>query len=366
VHLAAWTGSDDEGTVERESSAAHRLVEVARARKLAIIFVSSQAARSDAPTAYGRAKWQVEQVVLQSGGTVVRPGLVYGGQPGGLYRQLQDHVRGTFALPALLPCPPVQPIHVDDLAGALLRVAARTDLRGVALNLAATEPISFTSFLRAIAVHRLRRRRLFVPLPTLLLLPAIRLVNLAFRQSLDHGRARSLVDLPVMRCDEDLAGLGITLRPLAAGMHPSGDDRRRRLLREGDALMTYLLSEQAAAALRRRYTRAVERVCDGEPLVLPAVVYSWPSCIAILDDAPFLQVLGAAKLRWRLDAATVLAEASTAGARQFMMLGPASGPVVATAALGGVALSEAFWRLARLALAPILRRVLRQRDNHYR
>ena len=80
VHLAADTSSGADDTVEREVDSARRLLEVARSRELAVVFVSSQAARSDAPTAYGRAKWHVEQLMLESEGTVVRPGLVYGGR----------------------------------------------------------------------------------------------------------------------------------------------------------------------------------------------------------------------------------------------------------------------------------------------
>lgn len=363
MHLAADTRGDSAAGENREVAAAQRLLDTASERHLRIVFVSSQAARSDAPTAYGRAKWRVEQLVLQAGGKVVRPGLVYGGRPGGLYRQLLNQVQGTVALPALLPAPRVQPIHVADLVEGLLRIVERDDLAVNAYNLAAPKPVTFTAFLRALAAVRLRRRRAFVPMPTAVLGPAVHVANLIMGRAYDPARVRSLVDLPSLPCADSLAALHLRLRPMASGMHRSGSDRRRRLLREGRGLITYLLGEPAPAALMRRYARAVESVRDGLPAGVPEILLDWPSCLSVLDSRALLRSAGAEELDLRLDAATALAEASTAGARRFLMIGDSAGAAGTVVSLGGVALSEGFWRLVRLFASPFLRRALERRHG---
>ncbi len=358
MHLAADTRGGSDGGEDGEVAAAQRLLETARERRLRIVFVSSQAARSDAPTAYGRAKWRVERLVLQAGGKVVRPGLVYGGRPGGLYQQLLKQVQDTVALPALLPAPRVQPIHVEDLVEGLLRIVERDDARVSEYNLAAPEPVSFTAFLRLLATVRLRRRRAFVPVPTAVLGPAVRVANRILGRAYDPARLRSLVELPSFSSADSLAALGLRLRPLASGMHRSGSDRRRRLLREGRGLITYLLGEPASAALMKRYARAIESVRDGLPAGVPEVLLDWPGGLSVLDSRALLRSAGAEELGWRLDAATALAEASPAGARRFLLIGNSAGAAGAAASLAGVALSEGLCRLVRLFASPFLRRAL--------
>jgi NADH dehydrogenase len=360
VHLAADTRGNGTGE-DQEVAAAQRLLGTARERDLRIVYVSSQTARSDAPTAYGRAKWQVEQRVLQAGGKIVRPGLVYGGQPGGLYRELLNQVEGARALPALFPAPCVQPVHVADLAEGLLRIVERDDLPARAFNLAAPAPVSITAFLRALAAVRLRRRRAFVPMPTALLDQALLVANRIRGRVYDAARVRSLLDLPELPCADSLAALDLRLRPLASGMHPSGSNRRRLLLREGRGLITYLLGEPAPATLMKRYAQAVERVRNGLPVGVPGMLLDWPGCLAVLDSRAFLRSASAEELDWRLDAATALAEASPAGARRFLMIEDSAGAAGAFSSIGGVALSEGLWRLVRLLASPLLRRALERR-----
>jgi hypothetical protein len=272
-------------------------------------------------------------------------------------------VQGTIALPALLPAPRVQPIHLADLVEGLLRIVERDDPLASAYNLAAPEPVSFTAFLRLLAKVRLRRRRAFVPMPTAVLGPAVRVANWILGRAYDPARLRSLVELPSFSSADSLAALGLRLRPLGSGMHRSGSDRRRRLLREGRGMITYLLDEPASAALMKRYARAVESVRDGLPAGVPEILLEWPGCLSVLDSRAFLRSAGAAELDWRLDAATALAEASPSGARRFLMIGDSAGAAGAAVSLGGVALSEGFWRLVRLFASPFLRRALERRHG---
>jgi NADH dehydrogenase len=356
IHLAAETRGPNAATEALELAAARRLTAVARLRALRVVHVSSQAARADAPTAYGRAKWQVEQEILRHGGLVVRPGLVYGGTPGGVFARLVDSVRRLPALPAILPAPQVQPIHVEDLAEGLLRVGERDDLAGSVYNLAAENPVSFTAFLRCIAAHRLRRPRLFIPVPAFALAAVLRVSG--SDGAGQRERLRSLAELPLLVTGPHLTALGLRLRSLASGMHPSGCGRRRRLLCEGRALLGYVLGSRAPRVLIVRYARAVERLRDGQPLTLPRCALRWPSSLAAFDNPPLLDGAGASEFQWRLDAATTLAEASPAGARAFLNIGETSTFLAASSRIVGVLCAEAFWRLIRGLRRRGLHRVL--------
>ena len=63
VHLAADTADGGSSSSDVELAAARSLLEAARHSGARVIFVSSQAARPDAPTGYGRSKWKIEQEV---------------------------------------------------------------------------------------------------------------------------------------------------------------------------------------------------------------------------------------------------------------------------------------------------------------
>ena len=109
VHLAANTTHDNSLDKEGEVIAARRLIESAQEVGARFIFVSSQTARPDAPSAYGRTKWRIEQEVLSAGGWVVRPGLVYGGCERGLFGILAGVVRQLPGFPLLYPHPKYSP-----------------------------------------------------------------------------------------------------------------------------------------------------------------------------------------------------------------------------------------------------------------
>ncbi len=120
----------------------------------------------------------------------MRPGLVYGGEEKGLFGQLCGIVERTPILPAFLPAAKVQPIHVDDLAAGLVEAAA-SRLRG-SWQLASATPISLTQFIRLMARIRLRRRRVFFPVPSALLLAAEPLLRRFMSQGPDLTQLRAL------------------------------------------------------------------------------------------------------------------------------------------------------------------------------
>ena len=89
------------------------------------VFLSSQSARGDTRSVYGRTKWEAEQRLLADPSlhaVVIRPGLVCG--RGGLFRRLATTVERAPVIPLVAGDAPVQPIFVDDLVAGILRCIA--------------------------------------------------------------------------------------------------------------------------------------------------------------------------------------------------------------------------------------------------
>lgn len=356
VHLAAnlLAAAGTESIDEVKS--ARLLLKAASKIGAKFIFVSSQTAQPDAPTEYGRIKWQIEQEVLAAGGWVVRPGQVYGANKRALFGTLADVVEKMPILPAFLPAPTIHPIHVDDLAEGLLRLAESDAILSDVVQLGSPKPVSFTDFLAVLASARIRRRRFFMPVPIILIRAISALTGPEFLTRVGVGRLLSLFDLPSMNSAEDLKRLTLRLRPLKSGMHPSGDDRRRRLFVEGRCLLTYLLKSTPSTALLRRYVHVIERMRGGLPLSLPAWVLRSPGRLALLDDQTVVLDSKGRELGWRLNAATMLAEATSQGAERF--LNRRQHPSVAAFNLLVSGAAEIGWRLARIACAPMIANAL--------
>jgi NADH dehydrogenase len=339
-------------------AAARNLLASARAVGARVIFISSQTARRDAPTEYGQTKWHIEQMVLQDGGWVVRPGLVYGGAPQALFGVLVGLVSSLPLLPAFLPAPMVQPLHVDDLAHALLRCAETSDSRARIVCLGAPDPVSFTSVLRGIAAVRLGLRRGLIPVPVAAVHLVRYLAGERYSKKMSIDRIVSLCELPIMQTKDDLASLAITLRPMTAGLGRSGDNRRRRLLREGRALLRYILKSWPSSQLVRRYVRCIEATRNSTPLGLAGTLLNYPLLLALLDEPDFSRSVSGMEFDWRLKAAIVLAEATPEGGRRFLGTRDSHTPLIAAGLIARSLVCEALWRALGLAAAPFRHRMV--------
>jgi nucleoside-diphosphate-sugar epimerase len=359
IHLAATTTS---GGIESdmELGAAKRLITASEQVGARLVFVSSQTARENAPTAYGRGKWQIERIILAAGGRVVRPGLVYGGTERGLFGSLVAAVRALPVIPAFLPSPKVQPIHVDDLVAALLNCAGSAGMPPSVLSVGASEPVSFTKFLQAISEGWVRRNRLSLPVPVAIVRLISSAVGSRLRARLSLDRLTSLFDLPLMTTERDLRSLGVILRPLSSGMTRTGDDRRRSLIREGKAFTSYALKAKPGSVLVRRYVRCIETLRGGQSLRIPELILNVPISIALLDDPSLLSKSQANELSWRLNSAVVLAEASVQGAHRVLAIGKSSRFVMALAHMSKAVAAEVCWRLFGIFARPFVGNVLRK------
>jgi NADH dehydrogenase len=138
-------------------------------------------------------------------------------------------------------------------------------------------------------------------------------------------------------------------------MHPSGNDRRRCLLREGGALLTYILKKSPDSNVLRRYVLVVERMRSGRALELPDFFLRYPICLSLLDKSTWVDETTWAEFSWRLDAATVLAEATPSGAYRFLGLGHRHGVLSSLISVTKVLVCEVFWRILQLLFFPLIR-----------
>jgi uncharacterized protein YbjT (DUF2867 family) len=142
-------------------------------------FVSTTAVTTALPARSKSVRLAAEEVIRASGlkWTVLRPTMIYGA-PGdrNLSRLLALFARagrltvpGRLGVPLVVPVPGggrrlQQPVHVADLAGAVLSAVERPETAGHCYDVAGPEPLTFADLLRAAAAAAGCRIRL-VPVP---------------------------------------------------------------------------------------------------------------------------------------------------------------------------------------------------------
>ena len=352
IHLAANTSAEQSKNEEQEQQALRSILKSAHSARAKFIFVSSQTAHPQAATAYGRRKWNLERDALHAGGIVIRVGQVYGGEARGLFGNLLNIVSHSPILPAFFPAPQIQPIHIDDLAEALIR-ATTLDCSSEILHFGKIMPIPFTNFLRHIAKHRLRKFRIFLPIPKLaIVLLANTDPNLLRRQS--WQRLTSLFTLQVMPTEKDLMRINMTLRPITSGMHVTGSDRRRALLLEARALLIYIFRTETSVWLLRRYARIIEALRSENTAVIPQFFIKYPRFLPLLERRSTNSFSQKLEFLWRLNAITLLAEASPQGATKFIEAPQKSSFLNSLRIISLAILSEFFWRVISALTAPFV------------
>ncbi|MDR7100827.1 NADH dehydrogenase [Lysobacter niabensis] len=315
VHLAAdTTGSQlPQGA---ELAFAKVLGLACRELRIPLLVVSSQAAALDAPSHYGRTKAEIEMALRPLGAIIVRPGQVVGGREAGLFGLLVSLVRTLPVVPMLLPRPHVQPVHIDDLAAAILAAIARPQLAGECIAVA-DEPICFDELLMQIAHYRLHRRRVRVPVPVAVLRFGLAVAHRLLGPRLSPERLDSLTRLPALDAGPDLRRLGIVLRPLAQALGRRSS-ARRVLLQEGRTLTCATVARPPGNALLRRYARLMPLLEMPRALDLPASLLMCPAALAALDVPARRRASQRGDLSWRMDVVSRLAEADLQWADAYL------------------------------------------------
>ena len=335
IHAAA--NMDDHSLTEQmEIEAAQSIVEQAkRANVGQLVFISSRVANPDGLSRYARVQWAIEQVFLSVGGTVIRPGLVYGGSTRGnrgLFALLDRWAKVTPFVPAFLPPLWVQPIHIDDLCEIILNSIEETN-DTLPIYEAAAEGIHLTAFLRQLAWHRHHRYPAVLPFPISLIsfaaavgARAAPLISTYYVERLKGLRA--LRQRPV---GETQSVASMTLRPLVDGLSASP---RRGLLEEGRALGRYLNGQYPDYLILSRYVRALEQKMPNpkHSLKLAPLYLRWPFALRLVDPKyPLCQLTPDFRdeIARRLEFVAVLSESNPGTATKYHARKPALLPIVA-------------------------------------
>jgi nucleoside-diphosphate-sugar epimerase len=144
-----------------------KLLESARAAGIPrIVFISSISAFDGCRSLYGRAKLEIEKIALDCGALVLRPGLVYGNDAGGMFGRLVAQIRKASVIPMLGFGGQTQfLVHQDDLCAFIEKFAAgNMELKPQILSAAHEKPWPFKQLLLEIA-RGLGKKPAFVPLP---------------------------------------------------------------------------------------------------------------------------------------------------------------------------------------------------------
>ena len=193
-----------------------KVLEAARAANIPkIIFISSISAFAGCRSLYGKAKLEIEKIALANGALVIRPGLVYGNDSGGMFGKLAVQIKNSSMIPMIGSGSQIQfLVHNEDLCSFIEKFASgKIEVAPQILTAANERPWAFKKLLLEIA-RALGRRPKFIPLPW-------RLVWLALKSAEACGlrfnfRSDSLVSLIYQNPKPDFsanAKAGLICRP---------------------------------------------------------------------------------------------------------------------------------------------------------
>jgi nucleoside-diphosphate-sugar epimerase len=150
-----------------------------------IVFISSISSFDGARSEYGRSKLAVEKITLDAGGTVVRPGLVWGARPGGMFSAVSKQVQNGGLAPIIGDGRyPQYLVHEDDL-GEAVRRASLGEFPGRVLTVAHPDGCMFRDLVSGMAASVGTKVRL-VPVPWRIIYTGLKIaetigVRLGFR-----------------------------------------------------------------------------------------------------------------------------------------------------------------------------------------
>jgi NADH dehydrogenase len=170
------------------------------------VFISSLSARPDAPTDYGRGKFQAESLFCAPGDYVVRPGLV--ACPGGLFKRTVQWVRTSPIVPMLHGGRVAMPlVSGRQLGVAVGELIGRRPHFGRPVLLFDPHVLTQREFVRYLC-EKQGIRRLLLPLPMAPLLWGARAVEwLGFKPAIGSSNLRAARSNPVGSMASDLPAL---------------------------------------------------------------------------------------------------------------------------------------------------------------
>lgn len=191
-----------------------RLLDEAQAADVTrFVFISTISAFDEAESYYGKTKLAVEHAVALRGGAVIRPGLVYGERPGGMFGALKAQAGRGAIIPLLGTGRYAQYlVHEDDLAAAVVAAVSTEKVPQRPVTVAHPEPWPLRSLMQQLAQSQGNNPR-FVSVPWPLVYRGLKLAEAA---GLKLGfRSDSVIGLVRHNRHPDLNAslLGVAPRP---------------------------------------------------------------------------------------------------------------------------------------------------------
>ena len=314
-----------------ELSRTRQMLNYASRNKIRLIYLSSQSAHASKPSMYAESKKEIESLVLQKDGEVIRPGFVFGGRKAGLYGALLGVTLMQPAIPKFMPSPSIDIIDVRDLCKSIvsiLKLPAKAE-RVVAVGI--NFPLGFNSFLKSISSDA--GRSFFLPLPVPIV--AVRLLNFTLGTLLSEkiglSRILALYSTPSMPNAFNNHFLSLGRTQFFINRH--GASQRRKLLLEATWLCGYILGEVPPSHILKTYVRSIETNEKSVSIYLPRYMRkSW--VLMLIDASPRLTAVTKI-LSIRLQLASIICEASTSGAQKFIGSTRRQGPIFVAIILAG-------------------------------
>lgn len=130
-----------------------------------LLFISSISAFEGCRSLYGLAKLETERRLLSRGVSVIRPGIVYGDQAGGMLGSLRKVVQKASVIPLIAGSKKMFLCHEDDLARLIEELSTgKLPKPPAPITAAAPNPCKFRHIL-AVLAHKAKRQPLFIPVP---------------------------------------------------------------------------------------------------------------------------------------------------------------------------------------------------------
>ena len=273
VHLACATGVADEAQVRRVNVGGTRsLLDAAQRHHVRrFVFVSTISATRQRMGPYGRTKREGEAMVAHAGleWVTVRPSLVYGSAPVGLFATLAGYLRSLPVVPVIGNGRiELDPIHVDDVCEVLAQCVTRPDVVGKTYDLLGPDRVTFDEFLSRLA-RELKIRKPVVHIPGGIALLMARVLGLVSKRppvSVDNVlgmTSPAQVDRAAVQRD-----FPIRWTPLEAGLRTFASLARPSGGRDTGASIGAVVAVAGVPAPPAE--RDVERVASPSPAPAPA------------------------------------------------------------------------------------------------
>lgn len=184
------------------------------------VFVSTTAVTTTLPAPSRRVRLAAEREIRESAldWTILRPTMIYGAPGDRNLSRLLPVLRRAPVLPVPGGAHLQQPVHVADVADAVLAAAERPSTAGMTYDIAGPAPLTFAELLRT-AGRAVASKTRFVPVPLSPVVAAARGYELVSRHpAIRVEQLRRLAEDKAFTIDAAVRDLGYRPRPFAEGI----------------------------------------------------------------------------------------------------------------------------------------------------